>query len=150
LAAANEENAKKTVRIKELEKEVAALRQAQRNAAFDAAAAEVLTPVPTEEAPESAARTSSPPPPPPPPLMDVGSGGAPPPPPPPPPLMMGIPGVPLPVAGLPPKAKIIPLVKMKQLHWVKVPENVVKGTDRFDISNVVVRLFSDTSVRACV
>ena len=64
----------------------------------------------------------APAPPPPPPSM-----GAPPPPPPPPPLP-GMPGLALPFGGLVPKPRIIPLVKLKQLHWVKIPEAKVKGT----------------------
>ena len=63
----------------------------------------------------------------PPPALAAAVALAPPPPPPPPP-MPGLPGLALPFGGLVPKPKIIPLVKLKQLHWVKVPEARVKGT----------------------
>ena len=55
----------------------------------------------------------------------------PPPPPPPPPPFPGLAGHGLAIAGLPPKPKIIPLLKMKQLHWIKVPEPMVKGSCNF-------------------
>jgi hypothetical protein len=81
------------------------------------------------EASEEPARPPSQPPSPSLAMATIFAAPAPPPPPPPPPAP-GLPGLALPFGGLVPKAKIVPVHKMKQLHWAKVPEARVKGRVR--------------------